>query len=197
MQRVALINSGCANIASVRYALLRQGVQVDVTADPERIVSADKVIFPGVGSFDYALEAVEKSGVVEAMRSLTQPTLGICLGMQMLAEASAEGQKPGLGLLEGKAQRFDDAPGRSVPHMGWNQLTPVGDDPLMAGIEPGSYVYFVHSYYLPPSPYTVATCDYGQSFTASLHQDNFWGCQFHPELSSDVGAKILANFLAL
>ncbi len=197
MQRVALINSGCANIASVRYALLRQGVEVDVTADPERITSADKVIFPGVGSFDYALEAVQKSGVVEAMRSLSQPTLGICLGMQMLAEGSAEGQKQGLGLIQGRAQRFVDAPGRSVPHMGWNQLNPQGDDPLMRGIEPGAYVYFVHSFYLPPSPYTIATCDYGLPFTAALRQDNFWGCQFHPELSAQVGAKILSNFLAL
>lgn len=197
MQRVALINSGCANIASVRYALLRQGVEVDVTADPERITSADKVIFPGVGSFDYALDAVKKSGVVEAMCALGQPTLGICLGMQMLAEGSAEGQKPGLGLIKGRAERFQDAPGRSVPHMGWNQLTPQGDDPLMRGVEPGSYVYFVHSFYLPPSPYTVATCDYGQPFTAALRQDNFWGCQFHPELSAGVGAKILSNFLAL
>ncbi len=197
MQRVALINSGCANIASVRYALLRQGVEVDVTADPKRITSADKVIFPGVGSFDYALEAVEKSGVVEAMRGLTQPTMGICLGMQMLAQASAEGQKPGLGLIKGQAQRFDDAPGRSVPHMGWNQLEPCGDDPLLRGVEAGAYVYFVHSYYLPPSPNTIARCDYGQPFTAALRQDNFWGCQFHPELSANVGAKILSNFLAL
>ena len=195
--QVAIINSGCANIASVKYALLRMEANVLVTRDPQEILQADKVIFPGVGSFDYALGTVEEAGLIETMKSLTQPTLGICLGMQMLADGSEEGQKTGLKRIEGQAKHFPPSDTLTVPHMGWNQLTRIADDPLMHGVEQGEHVYFVHSYYLPESPYTIAACDYGIGFTASLRQGNFWGCQFHPELSSTVGEKIFRNFIQL
>ena len=195
--QVAIVDSGCANIASVKYALLRMEANVLVTRNPAEILAADKVVFPGVGSFDFALGTVEQAGLIETMKSLTQPTLGICLGMQMLAQSSSEGQKSGLNLIDGRAEHFPDTKGLTVPHMGWNQLTRLGDDPLVHGIEPGEHVYFVHSYFLPESPYTIAACDYGLGFTACLRQGNFWGCQFHPELSSKVGQKILKNFVEL
>jgi glutamine amidotransferase len=155
------------------------------------------VILPGVGAARDAMRRLADTGLDRLIPTLTQPVLGICLGMQLLYAASAEGDTDCLGILQGAAARLVAAPGRAVPHMGWNQLEPVCASPLLAGIGAGDYAYFVHSYALPPGPDTVATCDYGGAFTAIVSRGNFHGAQFHPERSAATGARLLANFLAL
>jgi len=194
---VAIVDNGGGNVASVRYALDRLGVGSVLTQDPERVRSAGRVILPGVGAAREAMRRLAASGLDRLIPTLTQPVLGICLGMQLLYAASEEGGTDCLGVIPGRARRFPDAPGRAVPHMGWNQLTPLKPSPLLAGIAAGDYAYFVHSYALPPGPDTVATCDYGAAFTAIVSRGNFHGAQFHPERSARVGARLLENFLAL
>jgi glutamine amidotransferase len=194
---VAIVDNGGGNVASVRYALDRLGVASVLTQDPERVRSAGRVILPGVGAAREAMRRLAASGLDRLIPTLTQPVLGICLGMQLLYAASEEGGTDCLGVIPGRALRIADAPGRAVPHMGWNQLIPLQPSPLLAGIAAGDYAYFVHSYALPPGPDTVATCDYGGPFTAIVSRGNFHGTQFHPERSAQVGARLLANFLAL
>jgi len=194
---VVIIDNGGGNVASVRYALERLGCEVRLTRDPDEVRAAPRVILPGVGAARDAMRRLCGAGLDRLIPSLTQPVLGICLGMQLLFEASAEGDTDCLGILPGRAVRFVEAPGRAVPHMGWNQLAPIGASPLLAGIATGEYAYFVHSYALPPGPHTVATCDYGGSFTAVVSRGNFHGTQFHPERSGRAGARLLANFIAL
>ena len=197
MSLVAIVDNGGGNVASVRFALERLGCETLVTRDPAQLRAAPRVILPGVGAAREAMQRLRSAGLERVIPALTQPVLGICLGMQLLYGASAEGDSECLGILEGRATRFAELPGRSVPHMGWNQLTPVRPSPLLAGIHPGDYAYFVHSYALPPGPDTVATCDYGGPFTAIVSRGNFHGAQFHPERSAGTGARLLANFLAL
>lgn len=192
-----IINSGCANIASVRFALERLGETVLVSDDSNEILSADRVILPGVGNMEFAVQKLSDKGLVETIKKLTCPVLGICLGMQLLFDGSSESTRPALGIIKGKAKSFPDDMNLSVPHMGWNTITKTTDDPLLAKIDDGSYAYFVHSYYLPITPATIATSEYGVQFTSVVRQDNFWGTQFHPERSSKVGAQILANFTEL
>ena len=196
MQTV-IVNSGCANIASVKFAFERLGANVNVSSDLQEISKADRIILPGVGTFDFAMSGLIQNQLINAIKSLNQPVLGICLGMQLYFEGSAEGVTPGLGLAKGMANKFLSEPNLPVPHMGWNQLENLSDDPLLKGLDEGSYVYFVHSYFIPLGETTLAETTYGTTFSASVRKENFWGCQFHPERSSDVGATILNNFLKL
>jgi glutamine amidotransferase len=194
---VAIIDNGGGNVASVRYALERLGCPAVLTRDPAEVRSAARVILPGVGAARDAMQRLAASGLDRLIPALTQPVLGICLGMQLLYTASDEGDTPCLGIIAGRATRFAASHGHPVPHMGWNQLEPVRASPLLAGIGRGDYAYFVHSYALPPGPATVATCAYGADFSAVVSHGNFHGAQFHPERSAGTGARLLANFLAL
>ena len=195
--KTVIVNSGCANIASVKFAFERLGANVNVSSDLQEISKADRIILPGVGTFDFAMSSLIKNQLINAIKSLNQPVLGICLGMQLYFEGSAEGVAQGLGLAKGMANKFLSEPNLPVPHMGWNQLENLSDDPLLKGLDEGSYVYFVHSYFIPLGETTLAETTYGTTFSASVRKENFWGCQFHPERSSDVGATILNNFLKL
>jgi glutamine amidotransferase len=194
---LAIIDSGGANIGSVRYALQRLGAESVFTADPEVIRRADRVILPGVGAAAAAMAQLRSHGLVSCIRELTQPVLGICLGMQLLFESSSEGDVDCLGLIAGRLERFGEAPGLRVPHMGWNHANVERADPLLEGLKEEPWFYFVHSYYAPVSPATLASCQHGVPFSAMVQQDNFRGAQFHPERSADQGAQILKNFLEL
>lgn len=194
---IAIIDSGGANIASVQFALERLGAASILTDDAATIRSADKVLLPGVGAAPVAMQRLAQTGLIDCIRELTQPVLGICLGMQLLFARSAEGDTPLLGLFAANCSGFTPAPGRSVPHMGWNRLARHQDHPLLAGIDDGAHVYFVHSYFAPVTSDTVAASSYGDDFTAIVAKNNFMGCQFHPERSGPVGAQILRNFLEM
>jgi glutamine amidotransferase len=194
---VAIIDSGGANIASLRFALERLGASSTLTVDADELRATPRVILPGVGAAADAMRRLESLRLVEVIRELRQPVLGICLGMQLLFDASDEGDTRCLGLLPGRVERFPDRDGFPVPHMGWNQLDFESDAALLTGIDRGEYVYFVHSYRAPVGPWTVATSDYGGEFSAVVQQRNFYGAQFHPERSGPVGARLLAGFLEL
>ncbi len=202
MTDLVVIDSGGANLASLLHALRRLDVQAEVSRDPQRIASASHVLLPGVGAAPDAMQRLQEAGVDVLLPKLTQPVLGICLGMQLLFEASEEAT-PGtretqcLGVVPGRVSRMAASPERPVPHMGWNQLEPLHEDPLFAGIERGDYVYFVHSYAAAVSADTLAAADYGGRFTAAVRRGNFRGVQFHPERSAAVGARLLANFVSL
>ena len=194
---LAIIDSGGANIGSVRYALQRLGAESVFTADPDVIRRADRVILPGVGAAAAAMAQLQAHDLVACIRDLKQPVLGICLGMQLLFESSSEGDVECLGLVPGRLERFQESPGLRVPHMGWNHATVERDDPLLDGLREEPWFYFVHSYYAPVSAATLASCRHGVPFSAVVQQDNFRGAQFHPERSADQGARILKNFLDL
>ena len=195
---VAIIDSGGANLASLQFALQRLGARAEVTSDPAMIEAAPRVLLPGVGSALAAMERLNASGVAAQLPRLKQPVLGICLGMQLLYQKSEEGPAQCLGILPQTVRKLQPAPGRPVPHMGWNRLhIRPGADPLLNGVADGEYLYFVHSYAAPVSQATLATAHYGVEIAAVVRQDNFWGTQFHPERSTKVGARILANFLEL
>lgn len=197
MKDLVIIDSGGANIASLVYALERLGCAAHVSAEPDEIRAAARVILPGVGAAADAMTRLARHGLLDVIPRLTQPLLGICLGMQLLYERSAEGDTACLGVLPGAARRFSPGPGRPVPHMGWNSLQGLADHPLLAGLAEGDYAYFVHSYALPVGPDTLARCDYGGDFSAVAGRGNFLATQFHPERSARVGARLLANFLEL
>lgn len=192
-----IIDSGGANLASLQYAFERLGAEARVTADVSEIAQAEHVVLPGVGCAADAMERLRRNGVADLLPTLTQPVLGICLGMQLLFERSAEGAVECLGVLPGEVQRLGAAPGRPVPHMGWNQLSAARPDPLLAGLAPDAYFYFVHSYAAPTGEFTVAPVEYGEAFSAVVRRENFWGVQFHPERSAAPGARLLGNFLTL
>jgi glutamine amidotransferase len=192
-----IIDSGGANLASLQFAFERLGAKTRVSAEAAEITSAARVILPGVGSAGDAMTRLRKNGVADLLPSLTQPVLGICLGMQLLFERSEEGNTDCLGILPDEVKRLQPAQGRPVPHMGWNQLSPVRDDPLLEGISADDYVYFVHSFAVPVSDMTLASADYGIALSAIVRRGNFWGTQFHPERSARTGARVLANFLRL
>jgi imidazole glycerol-phosphate synthase subunit HisH len=197
MTDVAIIASGGANIASLRFALDRLGVSSRLTVDAGELRRAPRVILPGVGAAADAMERLHSLGLASVIPTLTQPVLGICLGMQLLFEASEEGDTKCLGILPARISRFPDRQGFPVPHMGWNQVVPQGDSALARGLGDGSYVYFVHSYAAPVGPWTEAVTDYGGEFSAIVRHANFHGAQFHPERSSRAGQRVLANFVAL
>lgn len=193
---VVLVDAGGANIGSVSYALERLGVHARLSADAAVISAADRVILPGVGAAPVAMQRLRELGLVEVVRNLRQPLLGICLGMQLLFESSDEGDVECLGLLPGRVARLQPRPGDRVPHMGWNQLQPLRDDPLLAGVSAGASAYFVHGYAAPVTADTVATCTHGAAFAAVVRRGNCHGAQFHPERSGAVGARLLENFLS-
>ena len=202
MADVAVIDSGGANIASLLYALQRLGARAELTTDATRIRAASHVLLPGVGAAHHTMQRLNSNGLASLIPTLTQPLLGICLGMQLLYDASAEAaagftETPGLGIVPGKVARLAASPQQPVSHMGWNQAELRSDDPLFDGIASGTYFYFVHSYAAPVSGDTLASCDYGGSFTSAVRRGNFRGVQFHPERSAAAGARLLANFIAL
>ena len=196
-QDVVIVASGGANIASLQFALERLEVASSVSADPATIRAATHVILPGVGAAADAMSRLRRDRLHDVIPTLRQPVLGICLGMQLLFEASDEGHTDCLGIIPGRAARFTEAAGRPVPHIGWNTLDIDRECGLLAGIASGDYAYFVHSYALPPGAATVASTGYGGPFTACVAWHNFFGAQFHPERSAAVGARVLQNFLAV
>lgn len=196
-KEVLIIDSGGANLASLQFALERLGARTHLSREAREIAAAPRVILPGVGSAGTAMQRLRTAGLTDTLLRLTQPVLGICLGMQLLYSASAEGDTTCLGILPDSVRRLEPAPGRPVPHMGWNQLEPVRSDPLLEGLASNDYVYFVHGYAATPSGATLATARYGVELTAIVRQANFCGTQFHPERSAQAGARLLANFLRL
>jgi glutamine amidotransferase len=200
-----IVDTGCANLASVKFAVERLGYPVTITDDVALIQSADKVILPGVGTANHAMANIKAKNLVSVLQNLTQPVLGFCLGMQLMTESSTEGNTddditrnivPCLNLIPTKIEPLKAQENR-LPHMGWNTLTQVSDHPIFKGISAGDYFYFVHSFAAPISDYTIASCEYGTSFSAAIAKENFIGCQFHPERSSALGSKIIKNFLEL
>jgi len=216
--QTAVIDIGYGNLRSVEKALAKVGGNPVVTADPEVVARAARVVVPGQGAFSDCVTALSRGGMEQALREFIatgRPYLGICLGLQVLYDESEEhGPARGLGLLPGRVIRFDPrpavanadaagaAPVLKIPHMGWNQVfvppsAEARPDPLLQGIAPGSHFYFVHSYYVvPEDPDTIAlTCEYGVEFTAAVRKDNLFACQFHPEKSQALGLRLLANFV--
>ena len=196
-RNVVIVANGGANIASLQFALERLGAASQVTADPAQIRAATHVILPGVGAAADAMVRLRRDNLHELLPTLCQPVLGICLGMQLLFDGSDEGRTECLGIIPGRAARFTAAPGRPVPHIGWNTLEVERESALLNGIGAEDYAYFVHSYALPVSGATVASTRYGDCFTACVEWRNFYGAQFHPERSAAVGARVLQNFLDL
>ncbi len=194
---VAIIKYNAGNIYSVDYALKRLGITPVITADPELITKADKVIFPGVGEAFTTMEYLKAHQMTDLIRGLKQPVLGICLGMQLMCRYSEEGNADCLGIFDVDVKRF--IPQRhedKVPHMGWNTITDLKGSLFSPALE-NQFVYFVHSYYVPLNADTAAMTEYILPFSASLHKDNFYATQFHPEKSGSVGEQILKNFLNL
>lgn len=193
--KVAIIKYNAGNVCSVDYALRRLGVEAVLTDDRETLLAADKIVFPGVGEAATTMDYLRSTGMDKLIRELRQPLLGICLGMQLMCASSEEGGADCLGIFDVPVKRFvPNVHGEKVPHMGWNTLQqPRGA--LFEGVSEGSFVYFVHSYYVPLCEHTAAATDYIHPFSSALHKDNFYATQFHPEKSGSVGAKILENFL--
>jgi glutamine amidotransferase len=195
---ITVVDYKLNNLRSIENTLRRLGHDVQVTSDPAVVRDAKKLILPGVGAFSDAMKNLSELGLVEPFVSRVKagvPTLGICLGMHLVVSESEEfGLHRGLDLLPGRVRRIPE--GVSVPHMGWNQLHLKKQDPLLAGIEPGSFVYFVHSFYVEPAveEITLASTDHGIEFAAIVHKDNVWATQFHPEKSQKVGERLLDNF---
>ena len=191
-----VIDSGGANLASLRYALQRLGAEVTVSLDPSVIEQADRVLLPGVGAAGAAMQRLQSAGLVPILRDLRKPLLGICLGMQLLFEHSAEDDTETLGLLTGRVERLPATPELPAPHMGWNTLTALRAEPLLLGLQSTDRCYFVHGYFASGAlPDVVATSDYGRSIAAVVRRGPIAGVQFHPERSGAVGAAVLRNFL--
>ena len=189
---LAIIDLGCGNIGSVGIAFERFGIAPIVTGDAAEIAAADKVVLPGVGAAGYAMEQIEARGLAPLLRSLSQPVLGICLGMQLFFESSEEGGTACLALIGGRVRSLQPAPGRPVPHMGWSRLN-VRDEGI--GLRTGDYVYFAHGFACDPGPETVASADYGREIPAVVRSCNRLGAQFHPERSGEAGARFLRTWL--
>ena len=201
--KIAIIKYNAGNVQSVLYALQRLGINALVTDNPEEILKADKVIFPGVGNAASAMDYLKEKELDKLIISLQQPVLGICLGLQLLCNYSEEGNTKCLGIFNVDVKKFDDSVYQNknlvpvkIPHMGWNTIYNLSS-PLLKNVDEKSYVYFVHSYYAGLSPETIATTDYIQPFSAAIHKDNFYGVQFHVEKSAEVGETILSNFINL
>jgi glutamine amidotransferase len=200
--KLVIIKYNAGNIQSVLYALERIGVSATVTDDPEQIRTADKVIFPGVGEAGSAMQYLREHGLDTLIRNLQQPVLGICLGMQLMCAWSEERDTQCLGIFNEHVKQFDvnavapDGSRYKVPQIGWNNIYQLKTK-LFDGLPESSYCYFVHGYYAAAGPHTIATADYILPYSAALHRDNFYGVQFHPEKSAQVGEQILKNFLSL
>ena len=193
---IAVVDYKGGNVQSVIFALERLGAFPTLTADPEVLRKADKVLFPGEGEASSAMRALREAGLDHVLPTLTQPFLGICLGMQLLGQHSEENNTPLLGLLPFNVQRFEPNPTHKVPHMGWNNLLSL-QGPLFAGLTEADHVYFVHSYFAPVGAYTTAQAQHPAPFSAAVQHRNFHGVQFHTEKSGAVGTRILSNFLDL
>lgn len=194
---VAVIKLGVGNTASVMFALERLGAKAVLTSDPDRVRDAERVILPGVGAAAAAMRLLTASGMTRVLQSFTRPLLGICLGQQLLYQESEEGDADGLGLLDGAVKALRPARDLPVPHMGWSALHVEQDHPLFEGVRSNDYAYFVHSYACPVDSNTIAIAEYGRQFAAAVAKGDIFGCQFHPERSGQIGARILRNFLAL
>ncbi len=191
---IAIIDYDAGNVRSLQFALERLGVESILTDDPEVIKAADKVIFPGQGAAASAMLKLQKNGLDQLIPTLTQPVLGICLGMQLLCDTTEEGDVDGLGIIRAKVVRFSNKV--KVPQMGWNTISKL-QGPLFKGIKADDFMYLVHSYYVPLVEQTIAQSDYDGAYSVALQQNNFYGVQFHPEKSSKAGSQLLNNFLAL
>ena len=193
----AIVDYDAGNIRSVENALERLGAQYELTDDPSRIIAADRVILPGVGNDAEALASLRAKGLDSVIKGLRRPVLGICVGMQIMCRDSEEGPCEGLGIFDAHVRRFAPDPEAKVPHMGWNAIGNL-DGKLFRGVSGGEFAYFVHSYRAGLCPDTIATCRHGSDlFSAALKYENFYGTQFHPEKSGELGERILSNFLAL
>jgi len=192
--KIVIIDYGAGNIQSIKFAIKRLGYEAVLSKDAKEISNADKVIFPGVGEAGSAMKMLRSTGLDKLIPTLKQPVLGICLGMQLMCISSEEGNTQGLGIFDVKVVKFNE--GLKVPQIGWNQIFNL-ESPLFKGINENEYVYLVHSYYVPDCEETIAKTEYGVEYTSAIKKANFYGVQFHPEKSSDAGAKILENFLKL
>ncbi len=194
MEKIVIIDYGAGNTRSVQFALERLGVEAVLTNNHTQIQAADKVIFPGVGQAQTAMLNLQSTGLDQLIPTLKQPVLGVCLGMQLLCDFSEEANTDCLGIFPLQVKRFPKI--MRVPHIGWNQIITL-ESPIFNEIPDKEYMYYVHSYFVELSEYTIATTNYGLSFSAAIQKDNFYGCQFHPEKSGSMGERILANFLKI
>ena len=194
---VVILDTGCANLSSVKWAIQRLGYEPQVSRDADVVLRADKLFLPGVGTAQAAMDQLRERDLIDLIKACTQPVLGICLGMQLLGSRSEENQGvETLGIIDEAVPKMTDF-GLPLPHMGWNRVYPKAGNRLFNGIEDGAYFYFVHSYAMPVNAYTIAQCNYGEPFTAAVQKDNFYGVQFHPERSGAAGAQLLKNFLEM
>lgn len=191
---LVIINYGAGNIQSILFAIERLGYKAVLSNNPDEIKAADKVIFPGVGEASYAMKMLKESGLDVLIPTLQQPVLGICLGMQLMCNSSEEGNTTGLGIFDVDVVKFSSKV--KVPQMGWNTIYNLKSD-LFSGIDENEYMYLVHSFYAPICDETIATTNYELEYSSALEKNNFYGTQFHPEKSGDVGEQILGNFLKL
>ena len=193
-EKIVIIDYGAGNIQSIKFALERLGYTGVLSSSAEEIMTADKVIFPGVGEASSAMNKLRNTGLDKIIPGLKQPVLGICLGMQLMCKRSEEGDTKGLGIFDVDVLHFNGE--LKVPHIGWNRITDLKTR-IFEGVLEKEYVYLVHSFYAPVCSETIAICDYGIEYSAALHRENFYGVQFHPEKSSSAGEKILENFLTI
>lgn len=193
---IAIVDYKMGNLRSVENALKRLGAEFVVTADPAKIRAAERVLLPGVGNAAEAMENLRRADLVQVIRSLRRPVLGICVGMQIMCRHSEEGDVDCIDLFDARVKRFNPSESLKVPHMGWNKIGNL-ESKLFKGIDGGEWVYFIHSYYPELCNDTIATTIHGEMFSAALKYENFYGTQFHPEKSGDVGERIIANFLKL
>lgn len=202
MASLTIVDTGCANISSVKFAIQRLGIVAEVSDDLNVIAKSQRVILPGVGSAPAAMASIRKKNLIDCLQGLTQPVLGVCLGMQLMVERSQENELGNaadtecLGLIPGRVEKMQVGDLR-LPHMGWNQVKSSRDNPLFEGIDDNAYFYFVHGYAVNEYEYTLASCEYASRFSAAINKDNYFGVQFHPERSSESGAQLLKNFAKL